>query len=190
MSTTFAVTYNGYSGGRYSLTMNEKSDYNGDGYNGNSLLYIPTKEELAVMNFVDNVNSKTKAVIMTADQSRQAYENWIENDSYAKNHRGQYAKRNSQLTPWEHEVNLHLAQTIYNGKGLGKFQITFDIMNFANMLNKKWGAKYDNAYNLSPLTFAGFKNNQTTFYYNSNNTPTAANISSRWHAQIGFRLIF
>ena len=62
------------------------------------------------------------------------------------------------------------------------------------MLNKKWGAKYDNAYNLSPLTFAGFKNNgtttTTTFYYNSNNTPTASNIASRWHAQIGFRLIF
>lgn len=193
MSTTVAVTYNGFSGGRYSLTMNEKSDYNGDGFNGNSLLYIPTKEELAVMNFVDNLNSK-KEVIMTAKQSRQAYEDWIENDSYAKNHRGQYAKRNSQLTPWEHEINLHLAQTIYNGKGLGKFQITFDIMNFANMLNKKWGAKYDNAYNLSPLTFAGFKKNETTttttFYYNSNNTPTAANISSRWHAQIGFRLIF
>jgi virulence-associated protein VapD len=58
------------------------------------------------------------------------------------------------------------------------------------MLNKKWGAQYDNAYNLSPLTFAGFKNSQTTFYYNSNNTPTASNIASRWHAQIGFRLIF
>lgn len=30
-STTIAVIYNGFSGSRYSLTMNEKQDFNGDG---------------------------------------------------------------------------------------------------------------------------------------------------------------
>lgn len=43
-STTIAVIYNGFSGSRYSLTMNEKSDFNGDGQKGNSLLYIPTEK--------------------------------------------------------------------------------------------------------------------------------------------------
>ena len=44
-STTVSVIYNGFSGSRYSLTMNEKSDNNGDKWSGNSLLYIPTNEE-------------------------------------------------------------------------------------------------------------------------------------------------
>lgn len=192
MSTDVAVIYNGFSGGRYSLTMNEVSDYNGDGYRGNSLLYIPTREELAKMNFVDNVNSRTGKVIMTAEESREAFEEWIENDDYASKHRGQYAKRNSNLTPWENEIDLHVAQNIYNIKGVGKLQITFDVINFANMLNKHWGAHYSNAYNLSPLTFAGFNEStgETTFYYNSNNKPVANSTSSRWHAQLGIRLEF
>ena len=83
---------------------------------------------------------------MTAEESRQAFKQWIEGDAYAKDHRGQYAERNSNLTKWEHEINLHLAQTIYNPKGLGKLEFTFDIINFANMLNKKWGATYGSLY--------------------------------------------
>ena len=60
---------------------------------------------------------------MTAEESRQAFKQWIEGDAYAKDHRGQYAERNSNLTKWEHEINLHLAQTIYNPKGLGKLEL-------------------------------------------------------------------
>ena len=47
---------------------------------------------------------------MTAEESRQAFKQWIEGDAYAKEHRGQYAERNSNLTKWEHEINLHLAR--------------------------------------------------------------------------------
>ena len=169
--------------GRYSLTMNEKADYNNDGFRGNNLLYIPTKDELAKMNFASTKN-------MTAEQSRQAFEEWIENDDYAKNHRGQYAKRNSNLTPWENEVNLHFAQNIYNIKGVGKFQITFDVMNFANMLNKHWGAHYSNAYNLSPLTLTKIENGVGVYQFNTNSKPVASDTGSRWHAQVGFRLEF
>ena len=108
-STTISVIYNGFSGGRYSLTMNEKSDFNGDGFSGNSLLYIPTDEELSKMVFT-GVDKDGKALSMTAEESRAAFKQWIENDSYAKNHRGQYAERNSNLSNWEHEIDLHLAQ--------------------------------------------------------------------------------
>lgn len=188
MSTTVSLIYNGYSGGRYSLTMSESSDYNGDGYTGNSLLYIPTDDELNQMNFVDTKN-------MTAAESRENFRNWILADDYAKNHRGQYAERNSNQTPWENEINLHLAQTIYNIKGLGKMEFTFDIMNFANMLNRKWGAQYSSVYNLSPLKVTTMTQNEDgsmtpSFVYNTNNYPTKAPVASRWHCQVGFRLVF
>ena len=61
MSTSISVIYNGFSGNRYSLTMNETSDFNGDGQKGNSLLYIPTDEELDKMKFVDATNQKRRS---------------------------------------------------------------------------------------------------------------------------------
>lgn len=188
-STTISVIYNGYSGGRYSLTMNEKSDYNGDGWSGNSLLYIPTDEELNKMVFT-GVDKNGKDLSMTAEESREAFKQWIENDSYAKNHRGQYAERNSNLSKWEHEINLHLAQTIYNIQGTGKLEFTFDIINFANMLNKKWGANYESAFNLSPLTLEYFDNNKNAVFSYNNAEIKKSDISSRWHCQVGIRLTF
>lgn len=199
MSTNVSLIYNGFSGSRYSLTMNESSDdFNGDGWRGNSLLYIPTDAELEKMHFVDLTKGSgaNKVVVMTAEEGRQAFKSWIEGDSYAKNHRGQYAERNSNLSPWEHEIDLHIAQDIYFIKERGsKFQITFDIINFANMLNKKWGASYSNAYNLSPLNLAGNVkgedgNRTSSFTYNSNNQVSKADIGSRWHAQVGVKFIF
>ena len=188
-STTIAVIYNGFSGSRYSLTMNEKSDFNGDGFSGNSLLYIPTDEELSKMVFT-GVDKDGKALSMTAEESRAAFKQWIENDSYAKNHRGQYAERNSNLSRWEHEIDLHLAQTIYNIQGMGKLEFTFDIINFANMLNKKWGASYESAYNLSPLTLEYFDNNKNAVFSYNKAEISKSDISSRWHCQVGVRLTF
>ena len=64
------------------------------------MLYIPSDEELNKMIFIDNIDEETGKVIMTAAQSREAFKQWIENDSYAQNHRGQYAERNSILSIW------------------------------------------------------------------------------------------
>jgi len=173
---------------RYSLTMNEKVDYNGDNATGNSLLYIPTVAELQQMNFVANGN-------VTADQSRANFENWIEGNDYAKNHRGQYAARNSNQAPWENHFDLHLAENIFLLKEKGtKLQLTFDVINFSNMLNKKWGVNYASTYNVTPLAVkTATSGGAASFYYNTSNTNNAvaaSDIFSRWHAQVGIKLIF
>ena len=169
---------------------NKKSDFNGDGFSGNSLLYIPTDEELSKMVFT-GVDKDGEALSMTAEESRAAFKQWIENDNYAKNHRGQYAERNSNLSKWEHEIDLHLAQTIYNIQGMGKLEFTFDIINFANMLNKKWGASYESAYNLSPLTLEYFDKTTGNAVFSYNKAEISkSDISSRWHCQVGVRLTF
>lgn len=194
MATTVSLVYNGYVGQRYSLTMNESYydaekkktvyiDYNGDGWGGNSLLYIPTEDELQKMDF------KT-------EEDRRKFDEWIEGDSYAKKHRGAYAMRNSNSAPWENRVDLHVAQDIFVLKDRGsKFQVTFDVTNFANMLNKKWGTTYTAAYNVMPLQVIGSKkgedgNYTNTYAYNSRNTITKNDVLSRWHAQIGIKYIF
>lgn len=196
MSTEVGLVYNGSNGGRYSLLMNEgRLDYNGDGSRGNSLMYIPTTAEVAGLTFVD---AKGKALTPEKlAQARENVENWILSDSYASKHRGQYAERNSNLTKWEHEVNLHFAQNFFLPKDWGKLQVSLDIMNFANMLNKKWGATYGNTYSVAPLGLAKLTkdpvtgNNVATFYDNTvNASVNPNNIFSRWHMQLGVRYTF
>ena len=182
LSSTIAITYNGFSGQRYCLSMNESTDYNGDGQKGNSLLYIPTEAELANMKF------KT-------DEDRQKFAAWIADDDYASEHRGQYACRYSNLAPFEHHFDLHFAENIFYLKERGgKIQLTFDITNFGNLLNKEWGTYYSSAYTLQVLKVESIDTNvddtkSPVFSYN-NKELEINDVFSRWRAQLGIKITF
>ena len=197
LQTNVSVTYNGTSGQRYSLTMSENADYNGDGYRGNSMLYLPTKEELPNMVFTSyNTKVNGETVEVTPDAQRAMFEEFLSTDGYAKKHRGQYADRNGNVAPFEHQIDLHFAESIFALRERGsKIMLTLDILNFANMLNKKWGANYSGVYNVSPLKFTGTSRDANGVYsakyqWNDYTEPSKANISSRWHMQVGVKLIF
>jgi len=181
-STVVSLVYNGFNGQRYCLTMNESKDFNNDGQYGNSLLYIPTTDELAKMTF-------------TTEDDRAKYGSWIDGDKYAKDHRGRYAERYSNSAPWETHFDLHLAEDFYYMKGNdGKVSLTFDILNFGNMLNKKWGANYSSYYNVqilkvTALTDDGSGNKVPTYSFQGSEV-TKSDFYSRWHAQIGLKVTF
>lgn len=181
-ATVVSLIYNGYNGMRYSLTMNESKDFNNDGQYGNSLLYIPTKSELALMTFA-------------SEADRTSYESWIEGDSYAKDHRGQYATRYSNSAPWENHLDLHIAEDFFYTKGnSNKISLTFDIINFGNMLNKNWGAVYASDYNVSPLKVTALSTdadgNEVPTYSYQDDKVYKSDFLSRWHGQIGLRITF
>ena len=192
-STNVSVTYNGTSGQHYSFTMNEKADFNGDTQKGNTLLYIPTKDELAKMTFVD-VKDKSGKVIMTAEEGRTAFGNWIEGNKYAKNNRGKYSERNQAAAPWENRFDVHLAQCFYYQKERGsKVELTLDILNFANLLNHNWGTNYASAYSQTILKVEKLANNDgkyTPSYSFLGYSPNKSDIYSRWQMQIGLRVTF
>ncbi len=182
LATNIALIYNGSNGMRYSLTMSESVDFNGDGRYGNSLLYIPTEEELNAMTF-------------ESSEDRTAYGNWINDDTYASENRGQYAERNSNCAPWENHFDLHIAEDIFYFSEKGsKISITFDIINFSNMINKEWGAYYASDYNVSPLKLLSLTEdtdgNMTPTYSFVDDEVYKDNTYSRWHAQIGVKLTF
>lgn len=181
------LTYNGSTGQRYSLTMNDNASasFNGEYAKGNTLLYIPTEKELQSMNFVDG---KT----MTAEESRVAFEKWIENDDYAKDHRGQYAERNSNLAPWENHFDLHFTQDFFYLKERGsKISLVFDVLNIGNLLNKKWGTYYSNTFNTPIITVDKVDTKTLTPSYTFGATEVYKNdYSSRWHMQLGLRVTF
>lgn len=184
LQTHISLTYNGFTGQHYSLTMSDATNasFNGDMRTGNSLLYIPTDEELKAMNF-------------KKEEDRAAFGAWIANDKYAKNHRGQYAERNSNSAKWENHFDLHFAQDFYYWKQRGcKLQLVLDIINVANLLNHNWGTYYSSSIYENILEVSDVKKDTDGSRYGVysflGNEPKINDIYSRWHGQVGLRLTF
>lgn len=183
-----SLTYNGTSGHRYSLVMSESNytpTFNGDytqTSTSNELIYIPTKSELEKMQFSN-----------AAD--RKKFDEWIEKDDYASSHRGQYAERNSNLTPWENQFDFHFAQDFFYLKNRGsKITLVFDILNVANLLNHDWGTVYSSSYGYPILKVDNVKEdaagNKYAVFSFAGQKPEIVNIASRWHMQLGMRVTF
>ena len=207
--TTVGIIYTAKSGSPYTLYY--YGDMNGDGASGNDLLYIPTKDQLNVMKFEATSfsnNALTRSLFgpgtdtwaangnaypktLTADMQRQLMEAWIEGDSYLSKHRGQFYKRYADNLPFEQHFDLHFGQK-FSFKVAGQvnsLELTFDILNVGNLLNKDWGHTYGDGFGVyySPVTYRGNGNYQFTGGYANRDY---SDIYSRWRGQIGLKYSF
>lgn len=130
----------GYSYSRYSYTFS--SNIIGDG-GANNLLYIPaSREALDEWNFADVVDKNSGKVTYSAEQQKDDFWAFINQDKYLKTRKGKYTERGGALMPWHHRVDFKFAQDFYIKTRSGKRNtLTFgvDIINVANLLNKDWG---------------------------------------------------
>ncbi len=92
------------------------------------------------MNFVDYTDQKTGKLIMSAADSRKAFTEWVNNDDYAKNHRGQYAERNSNLSNGEHEIDLHLGANHLQRSRTGQTGIYFRHYQLCQYVEQEMGS--------------------------------------------------
>jgi len=192
--TTIGVYYAGYSTGRYSYVYS--NDMNQDGINMD-LLYIPgSKDELK---FAD-------ANGFTAAQQADAFWAFVEQDSYLKNHKGEYAEAYSASLPWVNRFDLKFAKEFYVnvGKMKNTLQFSFDVLNIGNLLNDSWGVtKTTSSSNYGKvLKYAGKDANNVPIYNMNYNTVDGKkelisktfekynNSSNCWQLQIGVRYIF
>lgn len=197
-ATTIGLVYNGQSGLPYTYRLN--SDINNDGQTQNDAMYIPKSASDIVLIPTNAQDTRTPAQIY--DQLNA----FIEQDPYLKEHRGEFAERNGARTPWSHIFDMHLAQDFFINTG-GKrhnLQITFDVFNVGNLLNKKWGliklpsittAQLPATLSGSILTFRGLTtvNNVQTATYSYipvSSSFVNAPFDSRWRGQIGARYSF
>ena len=114
-------------------------DLNGDGQNNNDLIYIPRSR--SEMNFVPIAASKAVPAGFTAQQQQDAWEAFINQDDYLRQHRGQYAERNAVFLPALFRLDASLAQEVFRSVA-GKrnaVQVRLDVFNFTNMLSHSWG---------------------------------------------------
>lgn len=129
------------------------NDMNGDGQN-NDLIYVP-KDNTELSFSTLTVGSGSSAKTFTAAEQQAAFNEWIDGDEYLSSRRGQYAERNGQALPWLTRFDLTIAQDFFVKVGpnakKNAFQVRFDILNFGNMLNDKWGVGYQTV-TTAPLT--------------------------------------
>ena len=185
-TTTVGLIYQGQSGSPYSLVYS--GDINGDNGPGNDLIFIPTDEQVDQMKFSVTKEGKT------VDQQRADLKQWLATTRYVKDHRGEYFERYGDNLPFESHFDFHFGQKfgIRTGKYVHALELTLDIMNVANLLNKDWGRTFSSGYNseiISPITYKG---DGVFQFANSSDMPLKypSSYYSRWRGQIGLKYTF
>jgi hypothetical protein len=199
LASTFSLFYSGYNQGRMSYTYS--NDLNGDGATAD-LMYIPnSKSELQFRDFTSN------GTVVTADEQRDAFWNYVENDDYLKDRKGQYAERFGKLRPWYNRFDFKFSQELFTELGTsrkGVLSITLDVLNAGNLINKNWGAyQYfgiSNGYdNIQLLKVAGYQNGMPVYQINSTDVASFqknarfvdnVSTSSTWGMMLGVKLAF
>ncbi len=200
IASTFSIYYNGQSGDRYSYVYNDYGDLNGEGENSGNLIWIP--KDASDINLIDITDDDGNVTTSAAEQWTEL-DKFIDSDKYLKDNRGGYAERNASRLPFESVLDFKFVQDFYLNTGNGQrhaLQLTFDIFNFTNLLNKDWGARRfitNDAFQL--IAFEGFEDDGTTPKFTYSGSGDVEDIydindsgvsSSRWQGQIGVRYLF
>ena len=180
----------GYSCTRYTyqLTNNVVNDYGSNG-----LVYIPaSREALDEWNFTDNGK-------YTAEQQKDDFWAYINQDDYLKNHKGDYAERGGAVMPWHHQLDFKFNQNFYLNVAGQKNTLQFgvDIKNLANLLNNSWGL-YKTVNNTKLLKYTAGKNgNPGSFQFQKNGKEVLSktytnntSFNSTYSIQFSIRYIF
>ena len=180
----FSYTYNG--------------DANGDQIAGNDLIYVPTSQELQNMQFRElTLNGGS---VVSPQQQRELFDNFINQDRYLSSRRGEYASRHGVQLPATGRLDLSFTQEFFfetNGKR-NVLQLRADIINITNLINRNWGIGYSFV-NDSPISIVDIDEitNIPTYQLNPvGNTITqesflrTATTLDVWQMQLGVRYIF
>jgi hypothetical protein len=128
--TSVGMFYEGRRGKPYSWTF--RNDLNGDGISGNDLMYIPSAP-----------GSGEVAFYGATPAAQQANEDrfWaiVNADGQLSAAKGGVVKRNSGSAPWVNTVDLRVSQELPGFSAKHKGSVSLDILNFGNLLNKRWG---------------------------------------------------
>ena len=144
--TDVSVIYTGNSGAPfdyvYATTGGSTGDLNADGQTQNDLVYVPT-DATDQAEILFNGYNGTVAQQATATAMAQAFEDFISDNECLDEARGRILTRNACRNPWVNQFDVSIAQSVsarpFFGQGAQNLQIRLDVINFGNLLNKKWG---------------------------------------------------
>lgn len=185
LRTSVAVFYTGNSGQRFTYLTNV--DLNSDGRTGNDLIYVPNNS--SEITFVDILNSDN-TVRFSAAQQAAAFDEFINNDKHLSKRRGQYSERNGASTPWEHVLDMRIAQDFFVTRGENRhtLQVTFDIFNLTNLINRDWGRQF--SVNNQAYTVLTRPRSGKGYNFTPGQIPWSPSFGSRFQGQLGLRYSF
>lgn len=161
-----------------------------------SLAYIPQKEE--AIQFFQDVYDKNGQLVQSRQQQADAFNAFIDRNTYLRNRRGNFTERNMGRTPWNTTADFRFIQE-WHLKNKQVISLTFDIINLTNLLNKKWGWVYfsPNTFNstasvgLTPYIPNKVSGNYPQFTFQDPGKPYSVDFfNSRWQMQWGLRYSF
>lgn len=190
-SSTFSIFFEGAQNLRFSYQYSGLvfQDANGD-FITNDLIFVPADQ--SQINLVDY--ERPDGSIVTATEQWQALDRFISNSDYLNSRRGQFAERNGSLSPFFFQMDFRFVQDFYikTGKNENTIQLTADILNFTNLLNKNWGVR-QLAANTRPIQVIRTPD-ATTHRVEPENLNDEfipdLSLNSRWRMQLGIRYSF
>ncbi|MER3525056.1 MAG: TonB-dependent receptor [Ignavibacteria bacterium] len=139
--------------GNFSFTYS--NDMNGDG-GTNDLIYIPRDaSELTFQQYT------ASGATFTVQQQIDAFNQYINNDSYLSKHRGGYAERGAAMLPMVFRADVSIAQEFFTNllERRNALEVRIDLLNVGNLLNKKWGVgkryRFTSNNSVQPLQYMG-----------------------------------
>lgn len=190
LATDVSLVYVGQSGNPYSYRYG--SDINGDGSSGNDLVYVP--RDASEVRFQQQT---VAGQVITPAQGWQNLNDFIERVDCLRENRGRVLERNACRAPWTNRVDFRLAQNVSALRGQNA-QITLDILNFGNLLNRNWGLSQfisnqtDNLLSLGTGNTAADANGHRLYraFTARQDIFTTSNLDSRYQIQLGLRYSF
>ncbi|MBT8245782.1 MAG: TonB-dependent receptor [Winogradskyella sp.] len=188
VKTYIGLVYEGLNGQPFSHVYSGRRLLNDDSRD-NALIYVPANQS--------EINLQDQNANGTADEWA-ALNAYIEGDDYLRSRRGNYAERNGDRNPWSNVVDLKFLQDFsfdINDKK-HTLQLSLDIFNFTNLVNKDWGKRFVNFNNFSFLENVSTSNGETNpvFRFRDNASREVIDdiglLSSRWQMQVGLRYSF
>ena len=181
----FTLFYTGYRPNGYSFAYT--NDMNGDGVQ-NDLMYIPKDDS---------------EIHFTNEADRQAFWQFVNQDSYLSSHKGEYAEAYSAYAPWVHRFDFRWAHdfNLRVGNTMHKLQLSANFMNIGNLFNSKWGVEKNmsSCNNGRILKYDGRDANNTPYFSlwkdSDGNAPVNTwefnrNYNQCWQLQIGVKYYF
>ncbi|MCL6483891.1 MAG: Oar protein [Janthinobacterium lividum] len=127
--TSFGLFYEGRKGKPYSWTAN--NDLNGDGVQGNDLMYIPSKPGSGEVVFRNDT--------ATNHANEDRFWAFVNSNPDLKKSVGGVATRNGSFAPWTNSFDMRISQEVPGFFKGNKGVFTMDFFNVGNMINRKWG---------------------------------------------------
>ncbi|MFA7288054.1 MAG: hypothetical protein WC055_04160, partial [Melioribacteraceae bacterium] len=152
--------------------------------------YIPRNSSEILLGTIVSNQYKPAAASMWNDLDA-----FIQNNDYLSENRGKIAERNGASNPWRNILDFRFTQDIPDFLGMGKFQLSLDVLNVLNLLNNEWGkdesvfSTYNTVTLQGKVTYEGKKNAPVyTFSKPARNVAWTINdLTSRWAMQLGIR---